>query len=417
MSGRPLRLHDWQRLVLDRLLEHDRDGRLCWREAVISSPRQVGKSTLSAVYSLARCVHAAVLGGPQGVLLVSAGLRQATRLHESWWPWAVEEGLKLRKLMDAASINFPDGSWWRLSSAAAIWGATADAAIVDESWAVASSVAEGALQPTMVTRPSAQLILSSTANADASELTLVWRKRALGGSARTMIAEWSAGEGADPADPAVWRAASPMWSRERAELVAAQRGAAGWSQNWLNRWPTADGVEVGWPQGWSACGRVAAADPPAGLVGAVEVSHDRKTYGVAVAALGPGRRLEVWARVSGSLDDALGQLRVWRPASLLAGLTLADAVLGPWQVWPVGVRETTLATGLVADQVRRRLLVHDHDDPVGRQVAAARTSVGEQGPVLSARRSAGPIPAPKAVCWAVFGQLDGGYMPVRPQIW
>src|SRR5690242_2899935 len=36
----------WQTLALERALEHDENGQLCWPIVVISGPRQVGKSWL-----------------------------------------------------------------------------------------------------------------------------------------------------------------------------------------------------------------------------------------------------------------------------------------------------------------------------------------------------------------------------------
>src|SRR4051794_30121782 len=61
--GRVVAPRWWQRLVLDRALEFDAAGRLCWRTVVVSAPRQVGKSVLERVLCTWRLHNAELFDG------------------------------------------------------------------------------------------------------------------------------------------------------------------------------------------------------------------------------------------------------------------------------------------------------------------------------------------------------------------
>lgn len=75
VKGKPLRLDEWQRHLLIRILErcpdgHPRAGQLRYRQVVVSIPRQAGKSLLAAILSLygllQHCHAPTVLGVARG---------------------------------------------------------------------------------------------------------------------------------------------------------------------------------------------------------------------------------------------------------------------------------------------------------------------------------------------------------------
>jgi hypothetical protein len=62
-------------------------------------------------------------------------------------------------------------------------------------------------------------------------------------------------------------------------------------------------------------------------------------------------------------------------------------------------------------------VVHDHDPDVAIQVALAKAAQTEAGPIVSSRASSGPVPAVKAICWAVWAALDDRFQVAVPAIW
>jgi hypothetical protein len=150
---------------------------------------------------------------------------------------------------------------------------------------------------------------------------------------------------------------------------------------------------------------------------AVETATDRSRFGLAAASAVDGR-VSVWSRTVSSVEEVRAVLAGWSPGVVLAGVTLAAELGGGvWRVEPVGTKETGWATPILADAVTRGRLSHDHDPGMLREVENAKVSHVEAGPVLSARRSDGPIPTVKAVCWAAWAALDGRFAPVRARIW
>ena len=74
-------------------------------------------------------------------------------------------------------------------------------------------------------------------------------------------------------------------------------------------------------------------------------------------------------------------------------------------VKPVSSDDRRAATATLRDSVEGLLW----QGPLVSELAVAEVAeVGELGPLLSQRRSAGPIPTVKAVAWAVWGQRRRG---------
>ena len=411
----PLTLNGAQRLVLDRALEVDAAGRLVWSEVVVSAPRQVMKSVLVYAVAAARAAHAAAFGEQQTVLHTANRLVAARRVHAMAWPWAERQGLHVSKALDTAAITWADGSSWQVSSLSAAWGITATTAFADECWNIPPEVVEDALLPTLVSVDQSQLWLLSCANAEATITYARARRRATLPDSSTMVAEWSAPVDADKSDPAVWRAASPVWTEQRERMMRGAQSAPGFAEQWLNIWPNASREVQGWPAGWAEL-PLWVDRPRSGLVAAIETSTDRARYGVAVAELVDGT-VRVASAGFTTLDDASRQLARWAPGVVLAGVTMAAEVVGGFEVIPVGRKETAIATPILADLVRRDRVAHDHDTTTLHEVELARVLVTETGPLLSARRSEGPVPTVKAITWASWAAFDGRFAPVEGEIW
>ncbi len=245
----------WQRHVLDVALELDDDtGRLAWRNVVVSTPRQQGKSTLLFVLVVWR-----LLTMPDQVILFGAQNRMAARgrLIDSWWPRLQRsefaDELEISRGAGFEAVRCSNGSILRLLSSeeSSGHGESVDLAVVDECWSLEAHV-EQAVRPATLARPEPQLWFASTAGTAKSTWWL--GKLAAGRQAvedRTSAVahfEWAAAPDADPADPATWRACMPSLGRTvseeavRADFAVLPRPE--FVRGYLNRTP--DGSDTGW---------------------------------------------------------------------------------------------------------------------------------------------------------------------------
>lgn len=212
----------WQRLALYRLLEHDESGRLVWRQVILSAPRRAGKSVLLVGLALWRMAHAELIGEVQTVMFVSKDLPTGREIIMKGKPHAARQGWTMRESNGTEQIAAHDGSRWLLRSPDSCYGYDVGAGMVDESWGVKPTAISEGLEPAQLDRLWRQLLLVSTAHPRASSLM---RRRLLAGlreleaPKRRLVLLWSARPSDDPADPQVWRAASPYWSEDRAELI------------------------------------------------------------------------------------------------------------------------------------------------------------------------------------------------------
>jgi phage terminase large subunit-like protein len=246
----------WQRLVLDRALEHE-GGRPVFREIDLSVPRQCGKSMLVLVVALWR-----MLAQPGAWLSYTTASRLAGRrkmLHV-WWPLIARSPLadRFRPLrgMGSEAIECTNGSMLLLLSSdeASGHGDTLDGSFLDEAWSLTED-AEAAVRPAMSTRAAAMLWVMSTAGTAKSAY---WRAKVDAGRAAegatdggVCFIEWSAAGVEDPTDPATWPGFHPALGRtHNVETMAADLAAdvspnkSEWKRAWCNLWP--DESEQGW---------------------------------------------------------------------------------------------------------------------------------------------------------------------------
>jgi phage terminase large subunit-like protein len=250
-----LDLLPWQRMVLSVALERAR-GRPAYRDALVSVPRQSGKSTMVLALIVWRMTEF-----PGSRVMYGAQTRAAARLKmlESWWPRLVASplagDLKLYRQFGSESVTHANGSVLQLLSASesAGHGETVDLAVVDEAWVHRDARVEQAVRPAMVTRRDAQLWALSTAGTWRSEW---WKGKLDAGRAAAEMGvdegvccfDWSAPDDANPADPATWRRCMPALGRladeqtVRADLAAM--GLEEFRRAYLNQWP--DPAREGW---------------------------------------------------------------------------------------------------------------------------------------------------------------------------
>jgi hypothetical protein len=428
----------WQRLSLRRQLEHRADGSLVYAKKVESAPRRAGKSVGLRGGVLWRLEFGERLFGEvQNALHTGSDMAIAREIQRGAWRWAEEvAGWTVTRANGKEAIETLRGDRWLVRAQDAVYGYDLMHGMVDEAWAVKVDVVSEGLEPAMLERKSPQLILTSTAHRRATSLMRGEIESAKAGDDPTaLLLLWGAPDGADPTDPAVWRAASPYWSEDRRKLLAAKLKKAlageedkefddpdplrGFCAQYLNQWSIRERKVVGTPlvsdEDWASLSAPQPEREPD--VVAVESWFDS---GVSVA--------KAWKpAVEGgpavvSVDDypslkaavaAVAASGCPRPALVGAAL-VADANARVWSDARVNATAKSQATRAVVADVSRmlneRAFLHDGSTELTEQVLAMRVSPGTDGPRI---RSTERADALKAAAWAVSAARS---LPVKKTV-
>lgn len=288
-------LLDWQRQVLDVVLELDPDtGQFAYRDWIVTVPRQQGKTTMLLVYILLRCLRSR----SRIAYTAETGADARAKFERDWLP-ALKESpfaryVTAKMANGREALSFTNGSLATLiaTTRKSGHGASIDAGILDEAFGHSDSRIEQALRPAMLTRPSAQFVITSTAGTP-SESPYLWEKVQAGrqaveaGLAHSLAYfEYSAADDADPADPETWASCMPALGRTiQAGAVAADQqimDASEFARANLNRWVTSMVAPVISLETWNAL-----ADPRSEQVGPLvfgfDLSPGRTSAAISVA--------------------------------------------------------------------------------------------------------------------------------------
>lgn len=293
MLGTPLFPH--QRWIVDVALEQKEDGTPAYREVVLSTPRQSGKSALM----LAVMVWQALRGKRRRIAYTAqTGQDASKKVKLDFGPALMDSDLaplveSVRLANGEVAIVFQNGSRIEAlpSTLTAGHGMTLKGGgFIDEAMADVDDRREQAMLPAMATCPDAQLWVVSTVGDETS--TYLHRKFQIGRDAvaedrTTGVAffEWSAPEDANPDDPATWRACMPgIGTLTTEDFVAHARQTMSdgeFRRGWLNQWTKTDERVIPedlWTQSLSD-----QVYPNEGLVFCVDITLDRARASIAVA--------------------------------------------------------------------------------------------------------------------------------------
>lgn len=208
------------------------DGRWAARLVGLSTPRQNGKSQLI----VARALAGALLLDEK-MIIVSAHQTDTAREVFQRMLDVIDENPSVARRVDSVMkaigreyIKFKGGSTIRVKarSVSGSRGFSADCLLLDEAQ-ILGSAAWSSILPTMSARdnPQAWLLGTPPTPTDDGEVFARLRQSGVDGKdARLSYLEWSAEEGDDLDDPAVWAAANPAFgSRISAEAIEAERSA------------------------------------------------------------------------------------------------------------------------------------------------------------------------------------------------
>ena len=168
-------LMDWQNQFLDVAMEVDEDGQFVYRELVLLTPRQSGKTILAA----ALIIHRALMFGRNTLTAYSCqtGNDARTKMFDDLLPVLSATGSvsastikKVNRGSGQESIAFTTGSRVHLIAGTEMagHGRTHDFAVMDEAAADSDTRREESLAPSMITVADAQTFICSNAGTEAS---------------------------------------------------------------------------------------------------------------------------------------------------------------------------------------------------------------------------------------------------------
>jgi hypothetical protein len=423
------RLRWWQRLAAARILEVDEEGRLCWETAILSMPRQLGKSWLVRELALWRMHQAELFGERQNVMHIGNDLAVCMEVQQPARAWAQQrDGYQVYEANGKERIvRLECGSRWLVKSKDKPYGFAVTLALVDEAWDVKLAKIEEGLEPTMAEREQPQILFVSTAHRLTTSLMLSRRRVALSeleDGAGLLLLEWSAPRGSRLDDRQAWRQASAHWSPRRQEVLERRLAAAldntiedstepdpiaSFRAQWLNEWPpkladpTGNTEELLPPGLWAD-----RADPEVESVGPIWVAvEDAEGYGAAVAVAGrvADGRLELDGWLCRDWRSAVEDVQqLGRPIrELLVGASMLNEFPADTVPRARAAVSTQTRTGLalLRDLVATAQIVHDPNKPtndIDETFAATEVRTTMAGLIVTASPATHLV---KAAVWAL----------------
>jgi len=371
---------------------------LRFRESLVSTARQNGKSIGLVALIGWWLTHRSVTHGPQNVLSVANRLDRAEAIFTRLAPVLVEHfGGKARHTIGMKSVTMPDGSMWEIRAASKrLHGGSNSLIVIDELFDVAPEVLDEALLPSQIAQPEPLLSAWSTAGDENSLAMIRMREAAIaaietGQDTLTYFAEWSMPPGVD--GEAYWRWANPaLGTTITLEALRANAHKDSFKRAHLNLWVSARGAWLE-PGVWDA---FATDDIPSGGVLSVDISADGNRYaGVRAVTVGPITYVKLEFSVT-TEDD------MWREIARVTADPKVNLTLGhglethlPFALQRrttlVGSKQVTQFTGLVYGMIVNASVRHDGSGPLAEHANRAVAVTANGNLVLASNRSPGPI--------------------------
>ena len=409
-------LMPWQVLALSGQLQHDDNGRLFHREALVSTARQQGKtvafSALVGWWLTERAKHA----GPQHVVSTAHKLDRASAVFQMLAPiLETSYNAKVAWSYGRYVAMMPDGSTWRVNAATPTnaHGGTYDLVVADEIWSIGPDVIFDAYRPAMIARPSPLLSMWSTAGDESSKAMMQLREQGMriietGKPAGLYFAEWSPPPGANLGDPAQWGWANPALgitvTADALQAMADTPDRQAFLRAHCNVWVAAVGAWL--PPGlWAD---LATTEPmPAGGVLAVDSSLDDLRYvGVRAVQLDGGAvqlATEFVVDNSAAMWDEIG--RVCADSTVQLAITPGLSEFTPpnlhRRMVVVGQQEMARYTPIVKNMITERRVAHADELALNEHITRAVAGRTGNSVTLTSQKSPGPIELARCAVWAI----------------
>jgi phage terminase large subunit-like protein len=402
-------LFPWQVYALSGQLQVDDNDRFVFRESLVSTARQNGKSVaLCALIGWFVTDYAAMVGRPVNVLSTANQLDRAEAIFSTLAPVLVEyfDGKQLQAI-GRKQVQVGASSWQIRAATTRLHGGSFDLIVVDELWNIPAAVLDEALRPSMIARPSPLLSCWSTAGDASSTAMINMREKALadieaGTVSDLYFAEWSMP--ADVSGPDYWGYANPSlgYTITTAALKAAQKHES-FARAHLNQWITARGAWLE-PGEWEK--HKTTLPMGAGGVLAVDSSIDEARYVGVRAATVDGRVMvdvafvvdtedAMWAAIEQVMADKTVTLAVTPTLELHLPTNLNR------RFTTVGYGELLRYTSLVRSMITEGRVIHSGHRLLAEHVTRAVGVKTAQGFVLSSQKSPGVIELARCAVWAI----------------
>nr|QSL79792.1 MAG: terminase large subunit [Caudoviricetes sp.] len=406
-------LMPWQRIALDGQLASKDNGDLVFRESLVSTARQQGKSVaLRALAGWFLAAEATRRGRPVNVLLVANKLERSIPLFRELAIFLEDRyEAQVRWANGTQQITMPDRSTFRVAAARDnVHGMTLDLILVDEIWDIAPSVVYDALRPSMIAVKNPLLSMWSTAGDQGSTLMLGLREQAIsaidsGKPGRLFFAEWSPPPGINPDDRRQWIFSNPALGTtvtwDALEAAAEGGDRASFLRAHLNLWVAAT-------KSWLPAGtweKLAIDTIPAGGVLSVDNSVDDSRY-VGVRAVAEGNQIKVKLEfIVNNLADCWEQVsEIMAEPTVHLTVTPGLEALMPTELQRrssiVGYGELLKYTQIVRSMILEGRLRHDGSNALAEHITRAVAVKTQNSIVLSSQKSPGPIELARCMVWA-----------------
>ena len=405
-------LMPWQVHALSGQLAHDQDGLLQFRESLVSTARQNGKSVaLQALIGWWMTEGPIIRGGPQSVMSVANKLDRAEAIFPLLANILCEsfQGKKLAAI-GRKSVEMPDGSRWEIRAATkSLHGGSHDLIVCDELFDIDAEVVDSALRPSQIARKSPLLSMWSTAGDQNSETMIKLRQQAMadidkGVPSLFYFAEWSMPGHLSPLDEKNFCWANPsLGTTITIDALRAVSKKDSFMRAHLNQWITARGawLDLGI---WEKC-QTDTPMPEGGFLSVDSSVDDARYVGVRAAEV-DGKVIvktefvveteaDMWTAIAQVMENPEVQLLITPTLDIHVPLSLRR------RTTITGYAELTRFTTLVRSMIHEGNVQHHGESLLADHCSRAVLVKTPSGAVVSSQRSPGPIELCRVMIWAV----------------
>lgn len=404
-------LMPWQVHALSGQLAHDQDGVLQFRESLVSTARQNGKSVaLQALIGWWMTEGAIIRGGPQSVMSVANKLDRAEAIFPLLANILCESfGGKKLAAIGRKSVEMPDGSRWEIRAATkSLHGGSHDLIVCDELFDIDAEVVDTALRPSQIARKSPLLSMWSTAGDQNSETMIKLRQQAIadidkGIPSLFYFAEWSMPSHLPPTEENYCWANPSLGTTITIDALRAVSKKDSFTRAHLNQWITARGawLDLGiWEKN-----QTAVAMPDGGYLSVDSSVDDARYVGVRAAEV-DGKVIvqtefvteteaDMWTAIARVMENQEVQLLITPTLDIHVPLALRR------RTTITGYAELTRFTSLVRSMIHEGNVQHHGESLLADHVSRAVLVKVPSGAVVSSQRSPGPIELCRCMIWAV----------------
>ena len=410
-----LKLMGWQARAVRDALTVDADGAFVFREALISTARQQGKSILmKSVAGWWATEFAALRKEAQSVVIVANQKKRSMALFRDL---AREmEGrieMKVRWQNGDERIDFPDGSSISVIAASEhAHGGSYDCILIDELWDIKAEVIFTALRPSQIAKTNPMMLMFSTAGDLSSTAMIQLRSQGIaaidsGKDTAFYLAEWSPPPGVSVEDRQWWPWANPALgttiTMKALELAFDSPNRQAFIRGHLNLWIAS--AEAWLPLTVWDRQHTAELMPEGGHL-VIDSSLDGSRYVGIRAAMSEGHVILETAFSVDSEAQMWGEVvRIMADPKIMLGVTPSLEIHTPpdlrRRMTIVGYAELIKWTAMARSMIVEDRVRHTGDIGLAEHMGRAVAVKTNQSIVLSSQKSPGPIELARCAVFAI----------------